>query len=106
MRSTYQTKKNRFAALEQKNDDNKYNQEIVSVVNDSELKVAKCMKTAIPNKILKAIKVMLKKRCEMKQDKLKYGNIEYVELCKTVKKNASRNKGLQRPNNRTSLGRK
>ena len=29
---------------------------------------------------------MLKKRREMKQDKLKYGNIKYVELCKTVRK--------------------
>ena len=64
--------RNRFAALEQKNHDiNKCNQEIVSVVNDSALKVAKCMKTAISNKISEATKAMLKKRREMKQDKLK-----------------------------------
>src|SRR5271163_2762877 len=79
--------KNRFATLKVEDDDiDNYNNDLVSIVKSSANSIAKKIKSSKADKISEATKEMLKKRREMKQDATKYGKIEYIELCKTIRK--------------------
>ena len=78
---------NKFSELQVAEDDvERYNNNIIAIVNAAASTIARSKRPAKVDKISQSTKDMLKKRREMKQNATKYGNIEYAELCKTVRK--------------------
>ncbi len=79
---------NRFNALVIDSDNiDRYNQETIQIVRDAATTIAGCKRrTNKHDKISDQTKAMLKKRREMKIDLTKWSKIEYVELCKTIRK--------------------
>jgi hypothetical protein len=78
---------NKFSELQVAEDDvESYNNNIIAIVNEAASTIARSKRPAKVDKISQSTKDMLKKRREMKQNATKYGNIEYAELCKTVRK--------------------
>jgi endonuclease/exonuclease/phosphatase family metal-dependent hydrolase len=78
---------NKFNGLQiAEHDVESYNNNIMAIVNEAASSIAKSKKSAKVDKISQSTKDMLRKRREMKQNATKYGNIEYTELCKTVRK--------------------
>ena len=63
-----------------------YNENIITIVTDAARAIASSKKSIKIDKISQSTKDMLRKRREMKQDTTQYSKIEYVELCKTVRK--------------------
>ena len=63
-----------------------YNEDIITIVTDAARAIASSKKSIKIDKTSQSTKDMLRKRREMKQDPTRYSKIEYVELCKTVRK--------------------
>ena len=78
---------NRFQTLHcEINDIDAYNNETLSVLSETALSVVGKRKPASSSKISEETKILLAKRRELKRDLKMHGNIEYVELCKTIRK--------------------
>src|ERR1700727_1871549 len=78
---------NKFSELQVAEDDvESHNNNIIAIVNAAASTIARSKRPAKVDKISQSTKDMLKKRREMKQNATKYGNIEYAELRKTVRK--------------------
>ena len=82
---------NRFQILESScNDIDSYNNGILTAITEESKSITGLTKgNDSKSKISEETKALLKKRREMKGNHQKYGKIEYVELCKTIRKKMS-----------------
>ena len=76
-------KKNRFAALEAHDD-------MTTIIQQSALSIAKQTKKQKNPKISSPTRALMKKRREMRENSTPRDHIEYVEICKTIKKSEGR----------------
>ena len=89
-KNTFQLElKNRFTAPEEQDDMDSLNKNMTEMIQQSAMSITKqTMKQKKPN-ISSPPRALMKKRCEMIENKTPRDHIQYVEVCKTVKKNAS-----------------
>ena len=79
--------RNKFHELQVVEDDvEDYNNNLIAIINEAAKSIAGSRKPVKIDKISDSTKDMLRRRREMKQNGTKYGKIEYIELCKTVRK--------------------
>jgi hypothetical protein len=80
--------RNRFSALDNHSDDvNSYNRELTQIVVDTAYSIAGCKKQHQKvDKLTDSTRQLLKRRREMKPKLQPKDKIEYVELCKTIRK--------------------
>ena len=81
-------KKNRFTALEEHDDMDNLNKNMTEMLQQSALSIAKQTKKQKNPKISSPTRALMKKRREMIENKTPRDHIEYVEICKTIKKKA------------------
>ena len=81
-------KKNRFTALEERDDMDSLNKNMTEMIKQSALSIAKQTKKQKNPKISSPTRALMKKRREMIENKTPRDHVEYVEICKTIKKKA------------------
>ena len=88
-KNTFQLElKNRFTALEEHDDMDSLNKDMTEMIQQSALSIAKQTKKQKNPKISSPTRALMKKRREMIENKTPRDHIEYVEICKTIKKKA------------------
>ena len=88
-KNTFQLElKNRFTALEEHDDMDSLNKNMTELIQQSALSIAKQTKKQKTPKISSPTRALMKKRREMIENKIPRDHIEYVEICKTIKKKA------------------
>ena len=80
--------KNRFTALEEHDDMDSLNKNMTEMIQQSAISIAKQTKKQKKPKISSPTRALMKKRREMIENKTPRDHIEYVEICKTIKKKA------------------
>ena len=86
-KNTFQLElKNRFTALEEHDDMDSLNKNMTEMIQQSAISIVKQTKKPKKPKISSPIRVLMKKRREMIENKTPRDHIEYVEICKTIKK--------------------
>ena len=78
--------KNRFTALEEHDDMDSLNKNMTETIQQSELSIAKQTKKQKHPKISSPTRALMKKRREMIENKTPREHIEYVEICKAIKR--------------------
>ena len=88
-KNTFQLElKNRFKALEEHDDMDSLNKGMTAMIQQSAMSIAKQTKKQKKPKISSPARALMKKRREMIENKTTRDHIEYVEICKTIKKKA------------------
>ena len=88
-KNTFQLElKNRFTALEEHDDIYSLNKNMTEMIQHSAISIAKPTKKQKKPKISSPTRALMKKRREMIENKTPRDHIEYVEICKTIKKKA------------------
>ena len=88
-KNTFQIElKNRFTALEEHDDMDSLNKNMTEMIQQSALGIAKQTKKQKNPKIPSPTRALMKKRKEMIENETPRDHIEYVEICKTIKKKA------------------
>ena len=80
--------KNRFIALEEHDDMDSLIKNMTEMIQQSAISIAKQTKKEKNPKISLPTRALMKKRREMIENKTPRDHIEYVEICKTIKKKA------------------
>ena len=89
MKNTFQLElKNRFTALEERDDMDSLNKNMTEMIQQSAMSVAKQTKKQKKSKISSPTRALMKKRREMIENNTPRDHIDYVEICKTIKKKA------------------
>ena len=83
-------KKNRFTALEEHDDMDSLNKNMTEMIQQSALSIAKQTKKQKNPKISSPTRALMKKHREMIENETPRDHIEYVEICKTIKKSEGR----------------
>ena len=81
--------KNMFTALEEHDDMDSLNKNMTEMIQQSAMNIAKQTKKQKKPKITSPTRTLMKKRREMIENKTPRDHIEYVEICKSIKKKAS-----------------
>ena len=84
----FELKKNRFTALEEYDDMDSLNKNMTEMIQQSAMSIAKQTKKQKKPNISSPTRVLMKKSREMIENKTPRDHIEYVEICKTIKKKA------------------
>ena len=88
-KNTFQIEpKNRFTALEEHDDMDSLNKNLTEMIQQSALSIAKQTKKQKNPKISSPTRALMKKRKEMIENETPRDHVEYVEICKTIKKKA------------------
>ena len=88
-KNTFQIElKNRFTVLEEHDDMDSLNKNMTEMIQQSALSIAKQTKKQKNSKISSPTRALMKKRREMIENDTPRDHIEYVEICKTIKKKA------------------
>ena len=88
-KNTFQLElKNRFTALEEHDDMDSLNKNMTEMIQQSAMSIAKQAKKQKKPKISSPTRALMKKRREMIENNTPRDHIEYVEICKTIKKKA------------------
>ena len=88
-KNTFQLElKNRFTAIEEHDDMDSLIKNMTEMIQQSALSIAKQTKKQKNPKISSPTRALTKKRREMTENKTPRDHIEYVEICKTIKKKA------------------
>ena len=88
-KNTFQLElKNRFTALEEHVDIGILNKNMTEMIQQSAMSIAKQTKKQKKPKIASPTRALMKKRREMIENSTPRDHIEYVEICKTLKKKA------------------
>ena len=88
-KNTFQIEiKNRFTALEEHDDMDSLNKNMAEMIQQSALSIAKQTKKQKNRKISSPTRALMKKRREMIENETPRYHVEYVEICKTIKKKA------------------
>ena len=88
-KNTFQNElKNRFTALEEHDDMDSLNKNMTEMIQQSALSIAKQTKKQKNPKISSSTRALMKTRREMIENETPRDHIEYVEICKTIKKKA------------------
>ena len=88
-KNTFQLElKNRFTALEEHDDMDSLNKIMTEMIQQSALSITKLTKKQKNPKISSPTRALMKKRREIIENKTPRDHIEYVEICKTIKKKA------------------
>ena len=86
-KNTFQLElKNRFTALDEHDDMDSLNKNMTEMSQQSALSIAKQTKKQKNPTISSSTRALMKKRREMIENKTPRDHIEYVEICKTIKK--------------------
>ncbi len=86
-KNTFQLElKNRFTALEERDDIDRVNKNVTDMIQQSAMSIAKQTKKQKTLKISSPTGALMRKRREMIENKTPRDHIEYVEICKTIKK--------------------
>ena len=86
-KNTFQLElKNRFTALEEHDDMDSLNKNITEMIQQSAMSIAKQTKKQKKPKISSPTRALMKKRSEMIETMTPRDHIEYVEICKTIKR--------------------
>ena len=86
-KNTFQLElKNRFTAPEEHGDMDSLNMNMTEMIQQSAMSIVKQTKNPKKPKIASPPRTLMKKRREMMENKTPREHIEYVEICKTVKK--------------------
>ena len=89
MKNTFQLElKNRFTALEERDDMDSLNKNMTEMIQQSAMSVAKQTKKQKKSKMSSPTRALMKKHREMIENNTPRDHIEYVEICKTIKKKA------------------
>ena len=80
--------KNGFTALEEHDDMDSLNKNVTEMIQQSALSIAKLTKKQKNPKISSPTRALMKKRRAMIENETPRDHIEYVEICKTIKKKA------------------
>ena len=78
--------KNRFTALEEHDDMDSLNKNMTGMIQQSAISMAKQTKKQKKPKISSPTRALMKKRREMIENKTPRDHIEYVKICKTIKR--------------------
>ena len=90
-KNTFQIElKNSFTALEEHDEMDSLNKNITEMIQESALSIAKQTKKQKNPKISSPTRALMKKRREMIENKTPRDHMEYVEICKTIKKSEGR----------------
>ena len=87
---------NRFTALEEHDDMDSLNKNMTEMIQQSALSIAKQTKKQKNPKIASSTRALMKKRREMIENKTPRDHIEYVEICKTIKRKRMKISGSHR----------
>ena len=88
-KNTFQLElKNSFTALEEHNDMDSINKNMTEMIQQSAMSIAKQTKKQKMPKMSSPTRALMKKRREMIETNTPIDHIEYVEICKTIKKKA------------------
>ena len=88
-KNTFQLElKNRFSALEEHDDMDSLNKNMTEMIQQRAMSIAKQTKKQKKPKISSPKRALMKKRREMIENNTPRDHIEYVEICKTIKKKA------------------
>ena len=88
-KNTFQIElKNKFTALEEHDDMDSLNKNRTEMIQQSAMSIVKPTKKQKKPKISSPTRALMKKRREMIENKTPRDNIEYVQICKTIKKKA------------------
>ena len=79
---------NRFAALEERDDIDSLNKNMTEMIQQSATSIAKQTKKQRKARISSPTRALIKKRREVIENKTTRDRIEYVHICKTMKKKA------------------
>ena len=86
-KNTFQIElKNKFTALEEHDDMDSLNKNLTEMIQQSGMSIAKQTKKQKNPKISSPTRALMKKRREMIKNETPRDHIEYVEICKTIKK--------------------
>ena len=86
-KNTFQLElKNRFTALEEHDDVDSINKNMTEMIQQSAMSIAKQTKNKKKPKISSPTRAPMKKRREIIENKTPRDHIEYVEICKTIKR--------------------
>ena len=86
-KNTFQLElKNRFTALEERDDTDGLNKNMTEMIQQSAISLAKQTKKKKKPKIPSPTRTLMKKRREMIENKTPRDYIEYAEICKTITK--------------------
>ena len=80
--------KNRFSALEESDDMDSLNKNMTEIIQQSAMSITEQTKKQKKSKISSLTGALMKKRREMMKNNTPGDHIEYVEICKTIKKKA------------------
>ena len=88
-KNTFQLElKNRFTALEEHDDKDSLNKKMNEMIQQSAMSIAKQTKKQKKPKMSSPTRALMKKCREMIENNTPRDHIEYVEICKTIKKKA------------------
>ena len=88
-KNTFQLElKNRFTALEEHDDMDSLNKNMTETIQQSAMSIAKQTKKQKKKKMSSPTRALMKKLREMIENNTPRDHIEYVEICKTIKKKA------------------
>ena len=88
-KNTFQLElKNRFTAPEEQDDMDSLNKNMTEMIQQSAMSITKQTKKQTKPNISSPTRALVKKRSEMIENKTPRDHIEYMEICKTVKKKA------------------
>ena len=88
-KNTFQLElKNRFTALEEHDDMDSQNKNMTEMIQQSALSIAKQTKKQKTPKISSPTRALMTKRRENIENHTTRDHIEYLEICKTIKKKA------------------
>ena len=86
-KNTFQLElKNRFTALKEHDDMDSLNKNMTEMIQQSAMSIEKQTKKQKKPKISSPTRALMKKRREMIENNTPRDHIEYVEICKTIKK--------------------
>ena len=80
--------KNRFTSLDEHDDMDSLNKNMTEMIQQSDMSIAKQTKKQKKSKISLPTRALMNKRREMIENNNPRDHIEYVEICKTIKKKA------------------
>ena len=88
-KNTFQLElKNRFVVLEEHDDMDSLNKNMTEMIQQSAMSIAKQTKKQKRPNISSPARALMKKRREMIENNTARDHIEYVDICKTIKKKA------------------
>ena len=88
-KNTFQLElKNRFTAVEERDDIDSLNKNMTELIQQSDTSIAKQTKKQKKPKISSPTRALMKKCREMIENETHRDHLEYVEICKTIKKKA------------------